>query len=134
MVGVSEPGHRLPQLCHQLSAVVQQPAQHSPGQMEGGIELDLRTSQKNETRSSGGLVDPKGEVLRGPPNLSERDAGGWRRTLCRFQVLQKCPDAAVTRRSLRNAKVLLPHVPHVLLETDAPLARQSPGVTGRRQL
>lgn len=40
----------------------------------------------------------------------------------------------LTRRALRNPKVLLPHVPHVLLEADAPLVQRSPGVTGRRWL
>lgn len=89
---------------------------------------------RNETKSS----DPRGDEGDGgapwTPHLSERDAGGRRRTLCRFQVLQKFPDAAVTRGPLRNAEVPLPRVPRALLEAEAPLVQRSPGVAGRRWL
>lgn len=46
MLGVSEPGHHLPQLLRQLSVVLHQPPEHGPRQVEGRVELRLRTNQK----------------------------------------------------------------------------------------
>lgn len=47
--------------------------------------------------------------------------------------MQKSPDAVLTCRPLGNPKVLLPHLPHVLLEAEWAFIRQRPGVGGRRR-
>lgn len=59
-VPVSEPGHCLPQLLRQLSVILHQPAEHSPRQVEGGVELHLRNQSEKAVRSA----DPVGSRQR----------------------------------------------------------------------
>lgn len=69
-------------------------------------------------------------------HLSERDAGGGRRSLCRLQFLQERLHAAVSCGLFRNAKVLFPHVSHPGLDADLgrTRGRRRPRVTGHTGL
>lgn len=76
------------------------------------------------------------EVISPTVHLSERDAGGGRRSLCGLQLLQERLHAAVSCGLFGNSKVLFPHVSHPGLDADPGLDRgqRRPRVTGHTGL